>query len=70
MAPYVSASRRTVLVLEFAHTWAKVQDMPWKEAESSSEAYRFRLFECEQPELAALAKKIQFDAFDRVNALS
>ena len=67
--PYFSTGRRTILVLEFAHLWAQVQDMPGNEAEASSEAQRFNLFAEQHPDLAKLAKRIQFDAFDRVNAL-
>lgn len=68
--PYVSASRRTVLVLEFAHLWAQVQDLPGNQVEKSSEKMRFDLFAKEQPQLAALAQRIQFETFDRVNAMT
>lgn len=66
---YLSASPRTVLVLEYALLWARVQELPGDKAEASDENQRFVRFEARHPELAALAKSIQFDAFDRVNAL-
>lgn len=64
----MNASRRTVRVMEFAHLWAVIQNMPGDQVEGSSEKFRFDIFERQEPEEAALAKKIQFDAFDRVNA--
>lgn len=64
----MDTSRRTILVLEFAHIWAKVQDMPGNKADSSDEAFRFRKFAERHPKEAELAKAIQFDAFDRINA--
>lgn len=66
---YVNASHRTVLVMEFAHKWAIIQNMNEADAANSSELYSFNLFAREFPRLAELAKAIQFDAFDRVNAL-
>jgi hypothetical protein len=65
---YLNASRLTVLVMEFAHLWARVQDLPGDEVEGSSEKLRFDLFAERNPKLAELAKSIQFNAFDRVNA--
>lgn len=69
MSGYVSVSRRTVRVLEFAHLCARVQDLPGDQAANSPEAERFARFEQLHPAEAALAKAIQFDAFDRVNRL-
>lgn len=64
-----NASARTVIVLEFAHLWARVQNMTEAQARGSHEAERFALFESKHPAEAALAKAIQYDAFDRVNHL-
>ncbi len=67
--PKAPVGWRTVLVLEFAEKWARVQNMTKADGEASSYFYSFQIFEREHPDLAALAKKIQFETFDRVNAL-
>lgn len=61
---YMTASRRSVLILEFAHLWGRIMDMTPTDAARSDEKFRFDLFEQQNPAEAAAAKKLQAQAFD------
>lgn len=60
----MNASRASVLILEFAYLWGRVQDLPANRIAESVEFARFELFALHHPKLARMAKVVQARAFD------
>lgn len=65
----MNASYATVILLEMAHRWAQVQDLPGDQIATSSEKDIFDRMAKEFPAMAQAAKLLQAASFDYVNGL-